>query len=184
MPRKISGNVIYLDSDTSVSGDVNKLAGQLSAETGIMYAFECLNPEIGLSGFHTQLTGGISYRFSPASQMYNAGVIGLHEDNRAVVSLALELCDALLDSGCRVHTTEQFSISEAWRISNLKVLEARGIITHYLQHKFYIRKQIYDMMRATGRQPWQFEKPVSYSRWKVYWLKKFGYYQNPRDQLK
>jgi hypothetical protein len=181
---KYPGNVVYLDSDTSMRGDLVTLAERLSPGTAIMYSFECLNPEIGLSGFHTQLAGGISYRFAADSQMYNAGVIGLHSGNRKIVNLALELCDALLDFGSRVHTVEQFSISEALRISNIRVLEARGIITHYLQHKFYIRKKIYEAIHKTRLKPWQFEHPVPYSRWKVYWLRKFGYYLNPQDYLK
>jgi hypothetical protein len=183
--EKYPGNVVYLDSDTSVRGDIVKLAERLSAGTAIMHAFECRNPEIGLSGFHTQLAGGISYRFSPASQMYNAGIIGLHHDCCGVVNLALELCDAMLEfGGTRIHTTEQFSISEALRISDIKILEARGVVTHYMVHRFYLRVKIYEMMLKTGRQPWQFENPVPYSRIKVYWLRKFGYYKNPRNKLK
>jgi hypothetical protein len=149
-----------------------------------MHAFECLNPQIGLSGFHTRLTGGIAYRFTPASQMYNAGVIGLHRDDQELVNLALELCDALLDFGSRIHTAEQFSVSEALRISNIKILEARGVINHYMGHRFYMQKKIREMIRKTGRPPWQFEKPIPYSYLKVKWLRKFGYHLKPQSQLK
>ena len=102
--EKYSGNVIYLDSDTFVRGNIDKLAGRLTKGTAIMHAFECFNPEIGLAGFQTQLAGGMTYRFSAESQMYNAGVIGLHRDNREIVNLALALCDAILDTGSRLHT--------------------------------------------------------------------------------
>ncbi len=170
------GNVIFLDSDTFVRKDMAALAGRLAAGTAIMYAFESLNPQIGLAGFHTTLAGQISYRFTSDSQMYNSGVIGLHRDNRELVSLALELCDALLDFGCRIHTTEQFSISEALRISRLKILEARGVITHYLSHRFYMRQKISSRTRETGRPAWDFDREISYSYLKVYWLRKFGHY--------
>jgi len=182
--EKYPGNVMYLDSDTSVHGNTEALARRLAAGTGIMYLFECLNPEIGLSGFHAQLADGLAYRFSAHSQMYNAGVIGLHRDDRKVVSLALELCDAILDSGKRRHTMEQFAVSEAMRISNLKVLEAHSVIKHYLQHKYYLRAKIRTRLQETGQSPWQFEKPIPHSRWKVYWLRKLGHYLKPQHLLK
>ena len=170
------GNMIFLDSDTFVQGNMAKLAAQLSPGTAIMHCFECRNPEIGLSGFRTTLAGDRPYRFTADSQMYNSGVVGLHRDNRAVLNLALELCDALLIFGSRIHTVEQFSISEALRISGLKVLEARRVVNHYLAHRIYLRAKIHEMVRQTGRAPWAFERPVSYSYLKVKWLKKFGYY--------
>jgi|GEM_PF-1973179 len=182
--EKFSGNVVYLDSDTSVGGNITTLADQISPGTGILYEFECLNPEIGLAGFQTQLADGILYRFSAESQMYNAGVIGLHYDDRKLVNRALELCDAILNFGSRRHTVEQFSICETMRISNLKVLEARGTICHYLQHKYYMRAKVRALIQKTGQPPWQIKNPIRYSRWKVYWLKKFGYYCKPQHLLK
>ena len=182
--EKYPGNVIYLDSDTSVRKNIGKLAARLCPGTAILHRFESRNPEIGLSGFQTMLADGISYRFTPDSQMYNAGVIGLHRDNRKIVSLALELCDALLDFGSRRHTVEQFAISEALRISSINILEARGVVTHFLQHKYYMRKKIGEMILKTGQEPWQFERPIPYSRWKVYWFRKFGYHLKPQNQSK
>jgi hypothetical protein len=108
--------------------------------------------------------------------MYNAGVIGLHRDDRELVPLALELCDAILDSGSRIHTAEQFSMSEALRISGNRIVAARGVVTHYIGHRFYIRAKVGEMSRRTGRPPWDFERLVSYSYLKVKWLRKFGYY--------
>lgn len=182
--EKYSGNVIYLDSDTSVHGDIDALAEQLNRGTGIMYLFECRNPEIGLAGFKTQFADGSTYCFSADSQMYNAGVIGLHHDDQKLVVRALELCDAILDFGSRRHTVEQFSVSETMRISNLKVLEAKVAIRHYLQHKYYMRAKVRELIKKTGQQPWQIENPIRYSRWKFYWLKKFGYYCKPQHLLK
>ncbi len=182
--EKYPGNAVYLDSDTSVRGDIFKLMGRLAAGTAIMHSFECLNPQIGLAGFHTRLAGGIAYRFTPVSQMYNAGVIGLHRDDQGLVNLALELCDALLDFGSRIHTAEQFSVSEALRISNIKILEARGVITHYMGHRFYMREKIQQRIRQTGQPPWQFERPIPYSYLKVKWLRKLGYHLKPQSQLK
>ena len=174
--EKYSGNVIYLDSDTFVRGNIDKLAGRLTKGTAIMHAFECFNPEIGLAGFQTQLAGGMTYRFSAESQMYNAGVIGLHRDNREIVNLALALCDAILDTGSRLHTAEQFSVSEALRISRTKIVTAQGVITHYIGHRFYIREKVAERSRQTGQPPWAFERPIPYSYLKVKWLRKFGYY--------
>jgi hypothetical protein len=108
--------------------------------------------------------------------MYNAGVIGLHRDDRELVPLALALCDAILDSGSRLHTAEQFSVSEALRISDTKIVTARGVITHYIGHRFYIREKVGERSRQTDQPPWAFERPIPYSYLKVKWLRKFGYY--------
>ena len=174
--EKYSGNIIYLDSDTFVRGDINRLAARLARGTAIMHRFECVNPEIGLAGFHTTLAGKMDYRFSAASQMHNAGVIGLHRDDWELVGLALELCDAILDTGSRLHTAEQFSVSEALRISRTKIVTAQGVITHYIGHRFYIREKVAERSRQTGQPPWAFERPIPYSYLKVKWLRKFGYY--------
>lgn len=181
--EKYPGHMIFLDSDTFVGGDMAKLAGRLSPGQAIMHAFESRNPEIGLAGFHTTLAGNISYHFGADSQMYNSGVFGLHRDDRAVVDLALELCDALLDFGSRIHTAEQFAISEALRISHIKLLEARHVVTHYMGHRRYMLEKIREETDRSGRPPWAFQRQVPYSYLKVYWLKKFGYYLNESQRV-
>ena len=174
--EKYPGNVIYLDSDTFVRGDIAALAGLLSLGTAIMDSFESKNPLPELSGFHTTLAGNITYQYTPDSRMYNAGVIGIHREDCELVSRALELCDALLDFGCQGHTVEQFSISEVLRISNTKILVSRSVVTHYVSHKIYMRNKISEMIRKTGRPPWRFEREVFYSHLGVHLLRKLGFY--------
>ena len=181
--ERYPGNVFYLDSDTFVRGDIKRLAGRLVPGTAIMHRFESRNPEIGLAGFQTTLAGKIAYRFSADSQMFNAGAIGLHREDREVVRLALELCDAILDSGNRIHTAEQFSISEALRISKVKLVEARKVVTHYMGHRVYILAKVRETARQSGKQPWAFERLIPYSFLKVYWLRKFGYYLNENKRI-
>jgi len=170
--EKYPGNMMFLDSDTFVRGDIVKLADQLSPETAIMHAFESRNPEIGLSGFRAKLAGEITYRFTPDSRMYNSGVIGLHRDHRRVASLALHLCDAILDFATPIRTPQQFSLGEVLRISNIKILEARDVVVHYNGKKFYVHKKISEMARETGQPPWAFKRQIPYSPLKVYLLKK------------
>jgi hypothetical protein len=172
------GNVIYLDSDTFIRGDIEGLAARLAPGTAIMHRFECVNPELGLAEFQTTLAGGIHYRFSAESQMFNAGVIGLHCDDVRLIRIALELCDAILEfGGTRIHTSEQFAVSEAMRICGIKMLEARRVIEHYINHRFYIRAKVRERTAKTGRQPWAFERPIPYAYLMVYWLRKFGRYR-------
>lgn len=174
--EKYPGNVIYLDSDTFISGDIAALAGRLCRGTAIMHAFECRNPFPELSGFHTTLANKMIYGYSPDSWMYNAGVIGIHHENRELVSRALELCDALLEFGSRKHTVEQFSMSETLRTSDIRILESYRIVTHYMNHKFYIHKKISERIHKTGKPPWAFEHPIPYSYLGVYWMRKLGFY--------
>jgi hypothetical protein len=174
--EKYPGNVIFLDSDTFAHKNIATLAHRLSPGTALMHVYESRNPFPDLSGFQAPLTHQVFYRYSPDSSMYNSGVIGLHREDGALVGRALELCDALLDFGFRKHTTEQFSISEVLRIFNFRVLAARSSVTHYVSHKPYMRKKISEMIRHTGRPPWTFEHLIPYSRLKLYWLKKLGFY--------
>jgi hypothetical protein len=171
------GNVIYLDSDTIIRGKITGLAGRLCSGTAIMHIFESRNPFSELTGFQARLANQIIYRYSPDSWMYNAGVIGIHSADRALVGRALELCDALLDFGNRKHTVEQFSISETLRVSGHRVLEARGTVVHYVRHKPYVREKISQMIRETGTPPWAFEREISYSYLRVYWMQKLGLYR-------
>ena len=174
---KYPGNVIYLDSDTIIRGDIAALAGRLASGTAIMHIFESRNPFSELSGFEARLSDRVVYRYSPDSWMYNAGVIGIHHTNQFLVGRALELCDALLDFGSRKHTVEQFSISETLRISDVKILEAHRMVAHYVSHKPYVHEKISEMIRKTGKPAWAFERDVSYSYLWAYWLKKLGFYR-------
>lgn len=170
------GNVVYFDSDTFVSGNIETLANQLRSGTAIMDSFESKNPVPDLAGFHTTLSDNVDYRYTENSLMYNAGVIGLHRGDRQLVQHALELCDALLAADSQRHTTEQFSISEMLRIFNLKVLKSEGVVVHYRKAKLYIREQVIKRMCATGLQPWEFATNIPYWYPAIKFMKLFGKY--------
>jgi hypothetical protein len=173
---KYSGNLIYLDSDTFVAGDINLLANQLNPGTTIMDSFESKNPLPELTGFQTLLAGKIHYAYTKNSVMNNAGVIGLHRSDRRLAEEALALCDALLATGNRRHTIEQFSISETMRLADTKIIKSHGVIIHYVKAKLYVREQVLKWIHKTGRQPWEFERAIPYWYPAIKFMKLFGKY--------
>ena len=170
------GNVIFFDSDTFVSGNIDALANQLGAGTAIMDSFESKNPMPELIGFRALLSGNVDYSYSANSVMYNSGVTGLHRDDRQLIERALALCDGLLAAGSQKHTIEQFSVSEMLRLANVNVVKSRGVVVHYIKAKLYIREQISKAMRDTGRQPWEFERAIPYWYPAIKFMKLFGKY--------
>ena len=94
--------------------------------------------------------------------MCNAGVIGLHRQDAICIRHALELCDALLATGSKLHIIEQLSVSEILRISKMEILYSRGTVVHYRKAKPYMHRKISETMRATKKQPWEFERLIPY----------------------
>ena len=174
--ERYSGNVVYFDSDTFVSGNLEALSQKLDRGTAIMNLFEGKNPVPELAGFHTTLSGNQDYSYSRDSVMYNSGVVGLHQDHRQLVAHALELCDALQAVVPHVRTVEQFAISEMLRLADARVLSSRGVAVHYIKAKHYVRPQIFKMMAETGKQPWEFDRSIPYWYPAIKVMKFFGKY--------
>jgi hypothetical protein len=169
------GNVVYLDSDTFVRGDIQSLADKLAPRrVAIMDAFEAKNPIAELAGFQAKLSDQTAYGYTKDSWMLNSGVIGIHRQDAVLIRRALELCDLLLAAGMHRHTMEQFSLSEVFRLAPVKVLFSRGTIVHYVKAKYYMRQKISEVMRARKKQPWEFERPIPYWYPFVKFLKLIG----------
>ncbi len=168
------GNVVFLDSDTFVRGNIQSLANKLSPGRAIMDAFEAKNPFPEFAAFQTTLSDRTSYHYTKDSWMCNSGVIGIHRQDAILIRRALELCDALLATGSGQHTIEQFSVSEILRISRVEILHSQGTIVHYVKAKPYMRQKISKIMRATQKQPWEFERLIPYWYPFVKFLKLIG----------
>lgn len=159
-----AGNLIFVDSDTFVRGNLQRLADQLSPGRALLHGFESRNPLPELAAVRFPLTGLGLYAYGPDSWMWNTGVIGLHQQDVALMQHALELCDALLAAGwgSRWHVMEQFAISEVMRLARVAINPAQGSVVHYYKAKPYMRQRISRMRGETGKEPWQFPNHIRY----------------------
>lgn len=171
------GNIIYLDCDTIVTGQIQKLADKLGNGRAFMYRQERLAGRFPqFEGFQMQLPNDLNYKYSSASCMFNAGVIGIHGNDAKILKTALAICDALLLEGRKNHVCEQFAVSEALRVSGLKILEAYKVVAHY--YRTSAKKYVHDripqfaaQLKKEKKDLWDFNRPMPYSYLRVQWHK-------------
>jgi hypothetical protein len=171
------GNIIYLDCDTIVKGSIHEMAARLGNGRAFMYRQERLAGRFPqFEGFQMQLPNGVKYKYGAESCMFNAGVIGIHHDDAKILKTALALCDALLLEGRQNHVCEQFAVSEALRISGLKILEADKVVAHYYRGsaKRYMHHQLRRFATRTGNELWNLDRPIPYSYSRVQLFKLMG----------
>jgi hypothetical protein len=171
------GNIIYLDCDTIVKGPIHEIAAKLGNGHAFMYRQERLAGRYPqFEGFQTQLPNGLKYKYGAESCMFNAGVIGLHRNDAKILNTALTICDALLLEGRKSGVCEQLAVSEALRISGLKILEAYQVVAHYYRTsaKRYMHDKIPRFAARQKKEPWNFDRPISYSYPRVQLFKLMG----------
>ena len=157
------GNIVYLDCDTIVTGQIQKLADKLGSGRALMYRRERLAGRFPqFENFHTQLPNGMKYKYGPKSAMFNAGVIGVHRDDAKVLQTALDICDALLLEGRKNHVCEQFAVSEALRISGLEILATDKFVAHY--NRTSAKRYMHTQFAARSKEKIRdFDRPIPYS---------------------
>ena len=171
------GNIIYLDCDTIVQGSIHEMAAKLGKGCALMYRQERLAGRYPqFEGFQTQLPNGLKYKYSTESCMFNAGVIGIHRDDAKILKTALTICDALLREGRNSGVCEQLAVSEALRISGVKILEAYGVVAHYYRGsaKRYMHHKLLQFADRTRKGLWNFDRPIPYSYPRVQLFKLMG----------
>lgn len=133
-------SLLYLDSDTFLSGDANALARALDANTALMH-----EPEGALAALFSkteqltwrQLRGRelSGYTFSDKTIMWNAGVVGVPAARATeAIALALRLCDAWCAAGVTPRLIEQLALSVALAETG-PLAPARTNIGHYWSAK-------------------------------------------------
>jgi hypothetical protein len=171
------GNIVFLDCDTFVKGPIQELADELGQSHALMFKQERLAGRFPqYKGFQMQLPDGTQYRYGPQSWMFNSGVIGFHHDNARVLRNALAICDELFLQGRRPHISEQFAISEAFRLAGVKILETHQVVAHYYRGsaKRYMHYQLRQFAARPGNELWNLDRPIPYSYPRVQWFKLMG----------
>jgi len=164
--EKYPGNILYMDCDTMAKGPIQEVAARLGPGHVLMFKQERLAGRFSqFEGFKTQLPDGREYSYGPQSRMFNAGVIGLHQDNANLVNTALAICDALLLQGRGLHISEQFALTEAFRLAGLEIVSAHKVVDHYYRGsaKKYMHHQLLHFAGRPGETLWNFDRPIPYS---------------------
>lgn len=140
-------NILYVDSDTFLVNSLSALNQQLNLNISFMHTLE---GQLNTLGSKTEqqmwrsLQGQTFHNITinEQTEMWNAGVIALPANQaRALVTTAIELCDALCQTKCTRRLIEQFAFSLALKHhSTLK--SAEKDILHYWGNKEQWNKQI------------------------------------------
>ena len=132
-------DMLYLDGDTFLYGDLNKMKDMLKEGHGLMDVDEGHPAQMkgkSLSMWNT--VAGHTYEgitLSKEHHMWTAGVVAIPADKvKKVVSTALAICDGMLDDGAEPIVVEQYSLSIAmYELTKLR--EAKSLIAHYWSNK-------------------------------------------------
>ena len=143
-------DILYLDCDTILYGDINELKRPLAEGIGLMDENEG-HP----SGMKTKTLrmwktiagrtyGGIT--LGRQHNMYRAGVVGIpHAKAQEVLTTALALCDGMLSDGAERIVIEQYSLSVAL-FERVGLRETYPVIAHYWASKEYWIKAGMELM--------------------------------------
>lgn len=143
-------DILYLDCDTILYGDINELKQALAEGIGLMDENEG-HP----SGMKTKTLrmwktiAGRTYdgiTLGRQHNMYRAGVVGIpHAKAQEVLTTALALCDGMLSDGAERIVIEQYSLSVAL-FERVGLRETYPVIAHYWASKEYWIKAGMELM--------------------------------------
>lgn len=132
-------HLLYLDSDTVLTGSLDKLNDMLDNGCGIMHLDEGHPSKMKAKSLkmwkrvagHTY--GGVTLGLQ--HDMWNAGVVGIPSEKLCeVIPLALQLCDGMLDDNAERVVIEQYSLSIAL-YERTYLSPAYNHIAHYWGNK-------------------------------------------------
>jgi len=135
---KYGGPCVYLDADTYFIKSPELLFGRISAGASVMHIDEgpmrlAWKPLVGYSFAGTDKR---SHTVADDDRMWNAGLIGLHADDAALISEMIAVHDSLIVKNLPL--VEQFSVSYVLRRrTNLR--PAKDIVYHYWGDDFRSR---------------------------------------------
>ena len=134
-------DLLYLDCDTILFGNIDDLRRPLAEGTGLMDENEGHPSEMKTKTLRMWKTiAGRTYdgiTLGAQHNMYRAGVVGIpHTLSAEVLSTALALCDGMLADEAERIVIEQYSLSVAL-YEKTKLQETYPVIAHYWASKDY-----------------------------------------------
>jgi len=153
---KYDGRLLYADSDTYFAADPTRLFDRLEPGAALMHEREgrlaertngILRKMDRFVREHSfTLPGGESVRIPPDTEMWNAGVVGLHPDDRPLLRTALELTDAMY-ALYRKHVMEQLAVSYVLQ-TRLALRAADDVVYHYWRYRAQLAPLLADFFEA------------------------------------
>lgn len=132
-------DIVYLDCDTFLYGDITEIKKQLEAGNGFMDGNEGHPSRIKYKPMRMyKKIAGHQYAGITISEKHNmwcAGVIAIPRGKAGiVVKTALAICDGMLDDGAEPIVVEQYSLSIAMS-ENTRLTSSKPYIAHYWGNK-------------------------------------------------
>lgn len=132
-------DLLYLDCDTFLYGDLSALKRQLESGKGFMDGNEGHPSKIKYKPRRMYRTvGGKTYAGITVSEkhdMWCAGVIAIPSAKKEIViETALSLCDGMLDDNAEPIVIEQYAFSIVMQ-EKLELMSSKNIIAHYWANK-------------------------------------------------
>lgn len=132
-------HLLFLDGDTCLQGGIDSIAQLLDSGTGLMHKDEghpsaMKGPSLRMwNAMKGKSVGGCTV--SMRHNVWNSGVIAIPAGRAAAVcAMALQACDAILDSGVGCFTAEQYAFSIAMQEA-MQLQPAERWVAHYWGNK-------------------------------------------------
>lgn len=171
-------DILYLDCDTILYGDINELKRPLAEGVGLMDENEGHPSRMKTKTLRMWKTiAGRTYdgiTLGAEHNMYRAGVVGIpHAKAPEVLTTALALCDGMLADGAERIVIEQYSLSVAL-FERVGLRETYPVIAHYWASKEYWIKAGMELMvrvlltKASPEEEMQMYEALDFSQLPIY----------------
>lgn len=171
-------DILYLDCDTILYGDINELKRPLAEGVGLMDENEGHPSRMKTKTLRMWKTiAGRTYdgiTLGAKHNMYRAGVVGIpHAKAPEVLTTALALCDGMLADGAERIVIEQYSLSVAL-FERVGLRETYPVIAHYWASKEYWIKAGMELMarvlltKASPEEEMQMYEALDFSQLPIY----------------
>lgn len=171
-------DILYLDCDTILFGDINALRQPLKDGCGLMDENEGHPSRMKTKTLRMWKTiAGRTYdgiTLGAKHNMYRAGVVGIpHAKASEVLTTALALCDGMLADGAERIVIEQYSLSVAL-FERVGLRETYPVIAHYWASKEYWIKAGMELMarvlltKASPEEEMQMYEALDFSQLPIY----------------
>lgn len=171
-------DILYLDCDTILYGDINALRQPLKDGCGLMDENEGHPSRMKTKTLRMWKTiAGRTYdgiTLGAKHNMYRAGVVGIpHAKAPEVLTTALALCDGMLADGAERIVIEQYSLSVAL-FERVGLRETYPVIAHYWASKEYWIKAGMELIvrvlltKASPEEEMQMYEALDFSQLPIY----------------
>ena len=171
-------DILYLDCDTILFGDINALRQPLKDGCGLMDENEGHPSRMKTKTLRMWKTiAGRTYdgiTLGAKHNMYRAGVVGIpHAKAPEILATALALCDGMLADGAERIVIEQYSLSVAL-FERVGLRETYPVIAHYWASKEYWIKAGMELMarvlltKASPEEEMQMYEALDFSQLPIY----------------